>query len=417
MMKRFTLGLLVCAATISGVCAPASADDGRALQIYVSKATQSLVVYDGDAVVATSRVSTGKAGHTTPSGVFSILQKQRYHESNIYSDAPMPWMQRLTWSGIALHESNSVPRHAASHGCVRLPANFAHSLYRMTKTGAHVIITDDEVTPRPVYSPTLFNPAGTQTQGEALSDADLRPTSIQANGSIIEVAMAKPLPKPAAGSAASPKAAAAHEAPLRILITRRDMRETVHDVQDMLTELGFDAGTPDGVIGSKTRSAIAGYKRWKKLPEGPQITTAFLDALHESAGRSAAPNGQLLVRQNFRPVFEGPIEIADPQRPLGTHFLEATHVDRAAGKADWHGVTMDNYIPSPTARRLGIDTDSQASDMEEALSRITVPGDLRAKIATLLDAGSSITITDASDPRETGRGTDFITMTRPTPRS
>ena len=84
----------------------------------IEKAEQTLTVYDGDQVIATSKVSTGKAGHTTPSGVFSILEKRKYHESNLYSNAPMPWMQRITWSGVALHESNSVPNYPASHGCV-----------------------------------------------------------------------------------------------------------------------------------------------------------------------------------------------------------------------------------------------------------------------------------------------------------
>ncbi|MDH3582109.1 MAG: L,D-transpeptidase family protein, partial [Hyphomicrobiales bacterium] len=91
------------------------------VQIIVSLPDQKATVYQGDKVLVTSRVSSGKKGHTTPSGVFSILQKNRFHRSNIYSRAPMPFMQRLTWSGIALHASNSVPNYPASHGCVRLP--------------------------------------------------------------------------------------------------------------------------------------------------------------------------------------------------------------------------------------------------------------------------------------------------------
>ncbi|PEL00346.1 L,D-transpeptidase family protein, partial [Bacillus sp. AFS017336] len=78
---------------------PAFATDARALQIFVSKSKQSLAVYDGTDVIATSKISSGKSGHTTPSGIFSVIEKQTYHESNIYSGAPMPFMQRLTWSG------------------------------------------------------------------------------------------------------------------------------------------------------------------------------------------------------------------------------------------------------------------------------------------------------------------------------
>ena len=115
----------------------AVAENARTLQIIVSKDKQSLAVYDGDKVVATSKVSTGKEGHDTPTGIFSILDKKKYHESNIYSNAPMPWMQRLTWSGIALHESSSVPNYPASHGCVCLPAKFGQSLYGQTERGVH----------------------------------------------------------------------------------------------------------------------------------------------------------------------------------------------------------------------------------------------------------------------------------------
>src|SRR3569623_3625662 len=125
------IGLLAATALVD----PAFAADARTLQIFVSKDKQSLAVYDGAEVVATSKISSGKDGHTTPSGIFSVIEKQKYHESNSYSNAPMPFMQRLTWSGIALHESNSVPRYPASHGCVRMPGAFAKSLYKMTEMG------------------------------------------------------------------------------------------------------------------------------------------------------------------------------------------------------------------------------------------------------------------------------------------
>ena len=93
-----------------------AAEDNRTLQIIVSRSKQTLTVYDDGKLIATSKVSTGKSGHETPTGIFSILEKRKYHESNIYSNAPMPWMQRLTWSGIALHEGK-VPNYPASHGC------------------------------------------------------------------------------------------------------------------------------------------------------------------------------------------------------------------------------------------------------------------------------------------------------------
>src|SRR5690606_8804076 len=91
-------------------------------------------------------ISSGQPGHRTPTGVFSILQKARYHESNIYSGAPMPFMQRLTWSGIALH-AGQLPGYPASHGCIRLPYQFAQRLFGLTRIGARVVVSHDPVAP------------------------------------------------------------------------------------------------------------------------------------------------------------------------------------------------------------------------------------------------------------------------------
>ncbi|MGO7160373.1 L,D-transpeptidase family protein, partial [Rhizobium johnstonii] len=169
MFSRLVFGLGLLSAT--ALVHPALAADARTLQIIVSKDKQSLAVYDGTEIVATSKVSTGKDGHTTPSGIFSVLEKQKYHESNLYSNAPMPFMQRLTWSGIALHESNSVPRYPASHGCVRMPGAFAKMLYGMTDRGVPVIISDGELAPQPIEHPTLFHPDAPAMQ--LLSDVEL----------------------------------------------------------------------------------------------------------------------------------------------------------------------------------------------------------------------------------------------------
>src|SRR5216683_7058718 len=94
------------------------------LQIIISIADQRVLLFDNGALIARSSVSTGTQGHPTPLGVFSVISKQRWHRSNIYSAAPMPYMQRITWSGIALH-AGVVPGHPASHGCIRLPEEFA----------------------------------------------------------------------------------------------------------------------------------------------------------------------------------------------------------------------------------------------------------------------------------------------------
>ena len=112
-------------------------------------------LYAGGVAVAQSQVSTGVPGHPTPQGVFSILEKRIYHESNLYSDAPMPYMQRITWSGVAMHQG-VVPGRPASHGCIRLPAAFAKRMWGLTKVGARVIIAQDEIALTEIASNRLF---------------------------------------------------------------------------------------------------------------------------------------------------------------------------------------------------------------------------------------------------------------------
>lgn len=112
--------------------------------IVVSKASQRMFVFKDGVLWKDSPVSTGRRGHATPAGVFPILQKQVFHRSNIYSNAPMPFMQRLTWSGIALHAGH-LPGYAASHGCIRLPPDVAKALYALTKPAATTVVVTNVV--------------------------------------------------------------------------------------------------------------------------------------------------------------------------------------------------------------------------------------------------------------------------------
>jgi len=125
------------------------------LQIIISIADQRVSLYDNGTLVARSSVSTGVRRHPTPLGVFSVLEKERWHRSNIYSGAPMPYMQRITWSGIALH-AGELPGYPASHGCIRLTNDFAIRLWHLTKRGARVIIARQDVVPVEITNPHLF---------------------------------------------------------------------------------------------------------------------------------------------------------------------------------------------------------------------------------------------------------------------
>ena len=169
-MRMFRNHTLLCAAALSmAVCAatPAFAqgaiaeeavstlkpghfiwDDAAAasgaVTVVVSIASQRAFVYRGGALIGATAVSTGAPGHETPTGEFTVLQKQVMHKSNLYNEAPMPFMQRLTWDGIAIHAGRD-PGHPDSHGCVRVPIAFAKKLFGMTQLGAKVTVTDEPI--------------------------------------------------------------------------------------------------------------------------------------------------------------------------------------------------------------------------------------------------------------------------------
>lgn len=124
------------------------------LVIAISIQKQKLRIYDANGFYAETPISTGMPGHATPMGVFSVIQKQKLHHSNIYSGAPMPYMQRITWSGIAIH-AGVLPGYPASHGCIRMPMAFAMKMWNWTKMGARVVVTPGEISPSSFSHPLL----------------------------------------------------------------------------------------------------------------------------------------------------------------------------------------------------------------------------------------------------------------------
>ena len=137
--------------------APAALQSQGPLIAVVSTGSQRVTFYDRNGVVVSSPVSTGRSGFETPHGVFSIIERKEEHFSNIYDDAPMPFMQRITWSGVALH-AGSLPGYPASHGCIRLPHSFAERLFKLTKINTRVIIVGRDAAPMPIVHAALFQP-------------------------------------------------------------------------------------------------------------------------------------------------------------------------------------------------------------------------------------------------------------------
>jgi hypothetical protein len=165
----------------------------------VSLPEQLAYVYRNGVIIGASTVSTGKKGHETPTGVFTILQKNQDHYSNLYHNAPMPYMQRLTWSGVALH-AGRLPGYPASHGCVRMPYEFAQKLYAETTTGLTVVVSDKAQFPGTVVHPGLVAPV----------DATGQPVG---EPSIISELVWRPEASP--------------EGPVTILVTNEDRRISV----------------------------------------------------------------------------------------------------------------------------------------------------------------------------------------------
>jgi lipoprotein-anchoring transpeptidase ErfK/SrfK len=364
------------------------------LHIVISIKKQQLTLYAGGVPFAHSRVSTGVPGHPTPQGVFSILEKQIYHESNIYSAAPMPYMQRITWSGVAMHQG-VVPNHPASHGCIRLPADFARRLWGITKVGARVIIAQDDVALAEISSKRLFT-ALPQATAQAEPAAKVR------------VATSTVTDAPLKGS---------------IDASAREEARIEHAIDTMVQagEAKFEAAV------ATATSSVADAPR---LLEKPAAVAAAKDLMLRGGPVSVYVSrklGKLFVRKGFTEVFEAPVTIAQPDEPLGTHVFTALegHDD---GTMRWNvaslstdrivkpGKYQTTYTRSGEKLRVQLVAPEyevqSARDPQAALERITIPEDAMTRINALMTPGASLIISDLGMSHETGRGTDFIVLTR-----
>ena len=153
---------------------PERAPEGPLL-IVASTTEQVAYVYRSGIRIAPSSVSTGRPGHPTPTGVFTILDKEVHHTSSIYKGAEMPYMERVTWGGIALH-AGDLPGYPDSHGCIRLPLEFSKLLFGVTMKGATVIIADSHSAPAETVHPGLFfTQSGEESEPEVAGQFDWSP--------------------------------------------------------------------------------------------------------------------------------------------------------------------------------------------------------------------------------------------------
>jgi lipoprotein-anchoring transpeptidase ErfK/SrfK len=313
------------------------------LQILISLDKQQLTLYAGGQPIAHSRVSSGQRGHATPTGVFSIIQKDRWHRSNLYDDAPMWFMQRITWSGVALHQG-VVPNYPASHGCVRLPEAFAKQLWSVTKLGARVIIARGDVAPVEFSHPKLFAPkapAPVMSQAQSLKAA-------QQAWTFAELSSKAPL-----------------------------VGASLTDLPSLAVPTTVPADQP-----AKPQTQP------RTLKPGP--VSVFI----------SRKEGKLFVRKGFEPVFDTPVTFAQPDQPLGTHVFTALATSDDNASMRWNVVSMTAAAEGSPASATG------------ALDRITIPQDAVVQISELMSVGASLIISDQGLGPETGKGTDFIVLTR-----
>jgi hypothetical protein len=399
--------------------ATAPRDAGEPIMAIVSIKSQQVTLYDAEGWILRAPVSTGTKERETPAGVFAVVERKEDHRSNMYDDAHMPHMQRITWNGIALH-GGPLPGYAASHGCVRMPFGFAERLFGKTRIGMRVIIAPNDAAPVEFSHPALLVP-----NAEALAAAPARAEPLAREA--VDAARAADEAKKAAAAAA--RDAAALNASLRKL----EQLKARADAELALADKRFAAAKTDD---AKAKAEEAKQKAAAKAAEaGAQLETAKADAkskpdaaaakeaakaaeTKKAAAARAAIDAKLMLepvsiyisratqklyvrRNTHKPApdgggevfdsFEVPIAIRDPFRPIGTHVFTA--VARNDAGLRWTAVTIDE---GDTARN--------------ALDRITIPKDVLDRIAPTAVPRSSIIISDEPLSEETNYRTEFVAV-------
>lgn len=464
----------------------------------VSLSAQHVSIYGADGLLARSAISTGQPGHRTPTGIFTILEKQRWHESNIYSGAPMPYMQRVTWSGIAMHEG-VVPGYPASHGCIRLPAAFAAKLWTLTKPGSRVIVATEDLQPFEFAHPALpvprlvpatdypltlnaFSPppvtlasndpeAATATELAAQSQtgrvqrlnpfqvayalkvkaaadaadarkrietafADARAASAADEAAVAELGRTRAAVEQAqaaldaaeailAGALAAVPVSDAAAAPAAPVAAAAPTPSTVDAARSAVARAAEELASARARFAAAKADEAAKSDRAYELAAAARAAEKSLEAAQDLAAearRRTSPvnivvsrkEGMVLIRQAQKAVYEAPVQIADPDKPLGTHIFVAIEESGDAAGLDWAAITAPDGGEPHKARPRKSKGEPvveapprQPSGAEEALERITLPEGARARIAELLWVGGSLVITDRGLSNESGEETDL----------
>src|SRR5207247_4898072 len=178
---------------------------GTPIMAIVSLGSQRVTIYDADGWILRAPVSSGRKGYETPAGIYAVIQKEAEHYSNLYEDGYMPFMQRITWSGIALH-GGPLPGYPASHVCVRIPLDFAECLLDLTRIGMRVIVARNDPVPVEFSHPVLTSLKAVRIK-ESVAEPSMPPSADL--GALPAASPRQSLREVAAQKAAEAKAAAA----------------------------------------------------------------------------------------------------------------------------------------------------------------------------------------------------------------
>lgn len=392
------------------------------LQVVISINTQHLTLYSNGVPVAHSMVATGVPGHPTPTGVFTVIQKERFHRSNLYSDAPMPFMQRITWSGVALHEG-VVPGHPASHGCIRMPGAFARQMWATTKLGLRVIIAHTDVVPAEIESPHLFVPK--QVQPETPPEMPVADKPARRAGADRTIRTAENTDVVTATDAIELRGSVRDGAPkakagLFAMIWAAAVTATERLTGDIGAAEAAIAGKLTDVATNAHAIAVA-----KKAADHVQQLEAMRKAGPISVFISRKEK-KIFVRHKFTPLFDSPVTIRDANEPLGTHVYTAVELKDGGAAMRWTVLSMPTDAQSkveppkkhgrksahPESDEASAPASAPSQAAIAALDRIEIGKETLDRIGELLIPGASLTISDQGLGPETGRGTDFIVVTR-----
>ena len=434
---------------------------GHPVMAVVSLGNQRVTIYDAIGWIMRAPVSSGRKGYETPAGIYSVIQKEVEHYSNLYDDGYMPFMQRITWSGIALH-GGPLPGYAASHGCVRMPVEFAERIFDLTRIGMRVIVARNDPVPLEFHHPVLLglDPARVGSgepaaEGSAPSDLGVlvpakpvqtlrslaaakaaaaaaaikkadaaRLNAVQKTGEASRIAAALHLAESTKSRIelrvrAAQSALEAADSPAAIQLAenaKADALARLADAEVRLTAAGLAAqGKPDVMRARREAEAAEAEKE------------AAVEAAAEAA-RKAAPvsvfisrkTQRLYARQSFQPIFDVAVTIRDPDQAIGTHIFTALDYIHEGTDIRWSAASMDpkseedrplsTSEPGRRFYRSTEPTSKPAGTAGSALERLVIPRETIDRISELVSPGSSLIVSDEGISSETGNHTDFVVL-------